>query len=156
MWGDIESGGFTRIDGDLHGDLTARGRVVIGENACLKSHVSGTAITIGGVVYGNIIATERLTLLSTGLIVGDVITRRIQVDDGCLVHGKVTVCKDDEKLKAALAEYHDAEGVRQALTRQKTPRTTTAVSAPAAALAPTAAPTPASASAAGPAAKKPV
>ena len=69
-------------------------------------------------MYGNIIAADRLTLLSTGLIVGNVITRRIQIEAGCLIHGKVTVCKDDEKWQAALAEYHDAEGVRQTLKRQ--------------------------------------
>ncbi|MDR2490696.1 MAG: polymer-forming cytoskeletal protein [Spirochaetaceae bacterium] len=118
VWGDVETGGFTRVDGNVHGDLSAKGRIVIGEKACLKSSISGTSITVGGIVYGNIIAADRLTLLSTGLIVGDVITRRIQIEAGCLIHGKVTVCKDDEKWQAALAEYHDAEGVRQTLKRQ--------------------------------------
>ncbi|MDR0540104.1 MAG: polymer-forming cytoskeletal protein [Spirochaetaceae bacterium] len=118
VWGDVEAAGFTRIDGALHGDLAVQGRIVIGEKACLKSSVSGTSVTIGGIVYGNVIATDRLVLLSTGLVVGDVITRRIQIDDGCLVHGKIVVCKDEEKMKAALAEHHDAEGVRQALKKR--------------------------------------
>jgi cytoskeletal protein CcmA (bactofilin family) len=118
VWGDIEAGGFTRVDGALHGDLAAKGRIVIGEKACLKSSISGTSITIGGIVYGNVIATDRLVLLSTGLVVGDVITRRIQVETGCLVHGKIVVCKDEEKMKAALAEHHDAEGVRQTLKKR--------------------------------------
>lgn len=105
--GDIESGGFTRVDGNIRGDVNARGRVVIGEKARMKSNVSGTFVTVGGVVFGNVLASERLVILSTGLIMGDVITRRIQADDGCLVHGRVRVCRTDEAWNKALAEYRD-------------------------------------------------
>ncbi|MCL1930420.1 MAG: polymer-forming cytoskeletal protein, partial [Treponema sp.] len=86
--GDIETGGFTRIDGSITGNVSALGRVVIGERARMKGNVSGTAITIGGVVCGNVIAEESLVILSTALVLGDIITRRIQADDGCLLHGR--------------------------------------------------------------------
>jgi cytoskeletal protein CcmA (bactofilin family) len=105
--GDIESGGFTRVDGNIRGDVNAQGRLVIGEKARLKSNVSGTFVTVGGVVFGNVLASERLVILTTGLIMGDVITRRIQADDGCLVHGRILVCHTDEEWNKALAEYRD-------------------------------------------------
>jgi cytoskeletal protein CcmA (bactofilin family) len=105
--GDIESGGFTRVDGNIRGDVNAQGRVVIGEKARMKSNVSGTFVTVGGVVFGNVLASERLIILATGLIMGDVITRRIQADDGCLVHGRVRVCTTEEAWNKALAEYRD-------------------------------------------------
>ncbi|MFP3091059.1 polymer-forming cytoskeletal protein [Treponema sp. TIM-1] len=104
VYGDLESGGFTRVDGNLRGNLTARGRVVVGEKARIKSDISGTSITIGGVVYGNVVASERVIILSTGLVLGNIVTRRIQADEGCLVHGRVTVCKTDEKWDQAAAE----------------------------------------------------
>src|SRR5215510_7915701 len=94
--GDIESGGFTRVDGNVLGDVKAKGRVVIGERARMKSNVSGTLITVGGVVVGNVLASERLIILSTGLVMGDIITRRIQADEGCLIHGRVRVCQTEE------------------------------------------------------------
>jgi cytoskeletal protein CcmA (bactofilin family) len=105
--GDIESGGFTRVDGNIRGDVNAKGRVVIGERARMKSTVSGTFVTVGGVVFGNVLASERLIILATGLIMGDVITRRIQADDGCLVHGRVRVCSTEEAWNKALSEYRD-------------------------------------------------
>jgi cytoskeletal protein CcmA (bactofilin family) len=105
--GDIESGGFTRVDGNIRGDVNAQGRVVIGEKARMKSNVSGTFVTVGGVVFGNVLASERLVILATGLIMGDIITRRIQADDGCLVHGRVRVCHTEEAWNKALAEYRD-------------------------------------------------
>ena len=113
--GDIETGGFTRIDGSIMGNVTAKGRVVIGERARMKSNVSGTAITIGGVVYGNVIARESLVILSTALVLGDIITRRIQADDGCLVHGKVLVCPDEESWNRAVSEHHDRQGIKSVL-----------------------------------------
>jgi cytoskeletal protein CcmA (bactofilin family) len=114
--GDVESGGFTRVDGSLRGNLNAQGRVIVGERARRKSSISGTAITIGGVVYGNVLASERVLILSTGLVLGDIITRRIQADDGCLVHGRVTVCQTEEAWKNAVTAYRDAQGVKSALS----------------------------------------
>ncbi|AEF86431.1 conserved hypothetical protein [Treponema primitia ZAS-2] len=114
--GDIESGGFTRVDGSIQGNLTARGRVVVGERARMKGNITGTTVTIGGVVYGNILADERIIILNTALVLGDIITRRIQADEGCLIHGKVTVCQSDEAWDRAVAEHRDAQGVKSALS----------------------------------------
>jgi cytoskeletal protein CcmA (bactofilin family) len=113
--GDIDVGGFTRIDGSIRGNVKAAGRVIIGERARMKSNISGTAITVGGVVYGNIIAAESLKILCTALVIGDIITRRIQADEGCLIHGRVAVCPDEESWTKALAEHRDAQGIKSML-----------------------------------------
>jgi len=113
--GNIESGGFTRVDGNVQGDVKARGRVVIGERARMKSNVSGTSVTVGGVVFGNVLASERLIILATGLVMGDIITRRIQADEGCLIHGKVRVCRTEEAWNRAISEFRDVAGLKDAL-----------------------------------------
>ena len=113
--GDVESGGFTRVDGNVQGDVKARGRLIIGERARMKSNVSGTFVTIGGVVFGNVLASERLVVLATGLVMGDIITRHIQADEGCLIHGRIRVCKTEEGWNRALSEYRDVTGLRESL-----------------------------------------
>ena len=113
--GNIETGGFTRVDGSIVGDVSANGRVVIGERARMKSNITGTAITIGGVVYGNVIAEESLVILSSALVLGDIITRRIQADDGCLIHGRITVCPDEASWTSAVNEFHDGQGIKSVL-----------------------------------------
>jgi cytoskeletal protein CcmA (bactofilin family) len=113
--GNIEAGGFTRIDGAIRGDVRAKGRVVIGERARMKGNVTGTNITIGGVVVGNIISDGHLVILSTALVIGDIITRRIQADDGCFINGKVTVCPNDEIWARTMSEYRDAQGIKSTL-----------------------------------------
>jgi cytoskeletal protein CcmA (bactofilin family) len=115
--GDLETDGFTRIDGAIRGSLAVKGRIIIGESARLYSAVSGTAVTIGGVVRGSVLASERLTVLSTAIVLGDIITRRIQADEGCLIHGRVRVCATVEAWEQAVSEYRDAQGVKSALSQ---------------------------------------
>jgi cytoskeletal protein CcmA (bactofilin family) len=105
--GNIESPGFTRVDGNFLGDLKAHGQVVIGEKARMKSNVSGTSITIGGVVCGNVLASEGLIILATGLVRGDIITRKIRADEGCLIHGRVKVCRTGEAWDKAVSEHRE-------------------------------------------------
>jgi cytoskeletal protein CcmA (bactofilin family) len=115
--GDLETDGFTRVDGKVRGNLTVKGRVVIGEGARMRSNISGTVVTIGGVVRGNVLASERLTVLSSALILGDIITRRIQADEGCLIHGRVRVCVSQESWEEAISEYQDERRVKSALSQ---------------------------------------
>jgi cytoskeletal protein CcmA (bactofilin family) len=105
--GDINCGGFTRVDGEVKGNLYANGRVVVGANARMRSSITGTSVTIGGVIDGNILASERIIVLSSATILGDIITRRIEAHDGCLIHGKIRVCLSEESWEQAKSEYRD-------------------------------------------------
>jgi cytoskeletal protein CcmA (bactofilin family) len=125
--GDVNSAGFTRVDGSLRGNLSVEGRIIVGERARMKSSIAGTAITIGGVVSGNVLASERVTILATGIVLGDIITQRIQADEGCLLHGRITVCETREKWNNAVNEYRDRENIKS-VTAGFTPRPNPAAS----------------------------
>ena len=111
--GEIDAAGFVRVDGNIHGDVTARGRVVIGEKARMRSDIVGTTVIVGGAVKGNIYASEGVTILSTGLVIGDIVTRRIQADDGVFLQGRVIVCGEAGDFQARLDSYRDERGVRE-------------------------------------------
>ncbi len=116
--GTVDAAGFVRVDGALTGDLNAQGRVVVGERARMKSDITGTFITVGGVVMGNIIASERVVVLATALVLGDIVTRHIQADEGSLIHGLVIAVGGAGDWDATLAHYRDARGVRTTLTER--------------------------------------
>ena len=105
--GDIDAAGFTRVDGNVKGNVHVQGRVVVGVDARMRSSITGTNVTIGGVVDGNILASERLVVLATALIIGDITTRRIEAAEGCLIHGRVRVCQTEESWERASAEFRD-------------------------------------------------
>lgn len=114
--GDIDAAGFVRVDGNLRGNLSAKGRVVIGEKARLKSNITGTFVTIGGVVKGNVVAHERVVVLSTGLVLGDIITRKIQAEEGCLIQGKIVALGEKGDWNATLSAYRDTQGIQSVLS----------------------------------------
>ena len=105
--GDIDAFGFARVDGDMKGNLHAQGRVVIGKSARMRSSITGTNITVGGVVDGNILASERLIILPSAIIIGDIVTRRIEAGEGCMIHGKIRVCQNEDSWERAKSEFKD-------------------------------------------------
>lgn len=109
--GELKISGFIRIDGDIDGNLETSGRVIVGENARIRGHVRSRLITIGGVVQGDVIAPDGVTILSTGMVLGTVLTRKLQVEETVILHGPCFAVNDQARFELALSEYND----RQAL-----------------------------------------
>ncbi len=112
--GSIKVAGFIRVDGAVKGDVSAKGRIVLGEKARMESDLRGTSVVVGGVVKGNIFASERVLILSTGLVLGDIITKRIQADEGVFINGRVIVCGEDGDFDARLKAYLEERGIVEA------------------------------------------
>ena len=85
--GNIKVNGFVRVDGDIDGNLETDGNVIIGENARIRGNVKAKSIIIGGIILGNVMAPENAKLLSQSIVVGDVISHKVTVEDMALVHG---------------------------------------------------------------------
>jgi len=85
--GDVVVHGFFRVDGDLQGTVTTEGRILVAPSGRVKGTLAGRDIVVGGVVKGDLYATERITLLSTALVVGNLYAPRIQMERGVLVEG---------------------------------------------------------------------
>jgi cytoskeletal protein CcmA (bactofilin family) len=79
--------GTVRIDGRLEGEIHTKGTLVVGECAVIKGIVTAGTLTCGGKIKGNITATERVQLLKSAIIMGDVRTPSISIEDGAHVHG---------------------------------------------------------------------
>ena len=80
--GDITCGGDLRIDGTLVGNISAKGKVVIGETGRIKGEITCKNTDISGSVDGKIIVTELLSLKSTSKVVGDMSTNRLAIEPG--------------------------------------------------------------------------
>ncbi len=105
--GELKISGFIRIDGDIDGNLETPGRVIIGENARIRGDLRSLFVTIGGVVQGDVIAPEGVTILSTGMVLGTVLTKRLQVEDSVILNGRCFAIEDQERFDAALSEYNN-------------------------------------------------
>ncbi len=110
--GDVEAAGFSRIDGSIKGNLHVKGRVIIGESSRIEGNISGTIVTIGGVVKGDVLATERALVLSSAVVIGDIVTRWLQVEEGSFIQGRVISCGENADWDAKVTAYLDAKSIQ--------------------------------------------
>lgn len=92
-----------RINGKFEGSLTTKGVLIIGANADIKANICGEDVTIAGMVKGNIMATESLTLSSTAKVLGDIEAPLITIEKGAAFNGKCRMSQG----KISLGELSD-------------------------------------------------
>ncbi|MFP4467159.1 MAG: polymer-forming cytoskeletal protein [Candidatus Goldiibacteriota bacterium] len=85
--GHLISKGGIRIDGKVEGNITCTGTVTIGEQALVKGDVEAKNILIGGKVTGDVIAKQKLEILNTGKMHGDIRTPKLIVAEGVIFEG---------------------------------------------------------------------
>ncbi len=91
--GEFKINGLLRIDGEFQGTIETEGKVLIGQSGNTTADIKARLIVIGGSVRGNIFADERVVLLSTGKIKGNIITPSLIMEDGVKFEGNCTINK---------------------------------------------------------------
>lgn len=86
------------ISGTLEGKIVADGFLLIRDGAAITADIKAREIIVGGLVNGNIEATERLEILSTGKIYGNVRTAKFRVADGVIFEGKCEMLRDSDSV----------------------------------------------------------
>ena len=79
--------GTVRIDGRLEGEIHTNGTLVVGELATIKGIISAGTLVSSGKINGTITATEKVQLLKPAVLIGDVRTPAISVEEGAHFHG---------------------------------------------------------------------
>jgi len=95
--GDIKSSGTLRIDGVVEGTINSDGSVVIARDGIARADITADHVVIGGTIHGNIIAREKVEILSTGILHGDVtaIAYGLIVKEGAIFEGSCKMKKTD-------------------------------------------------------------
>ncbi len=95
--GDIICNGDLRIDGTLIGNITAKGKIVVGETGKIKGEVVSKNSDISGFVDGKLIVSELLSLKSTAKVVGDMSTSRLAIEPGSKFTGYCDMTNEPDK-----------------------------------------------------------
>lgn len=85
--GDITSNGDVRIDGNLKGNISISGKLVIGPSGTLEGNVQCQNADISGEVKGKVNVTELLSLKATAKLLGDIVTGKISVEPNATFTG---------------------------------------------------------------------
>jgi cytoskeletal protein CcmA (bactofilin family) len=60
----------------------------------VRARLEGRVINVRGSVTGDVVAHQRLSVLGSGTVTGDVRTPRLRVDDDTVINGSITMRPD--------------------------------------------------------------
>jgi cytoskeletal protein CcmA (bactofilin family) len=90
--GRITSAQDLRIDGKVEGTIEVGNHgLIVGAGAEVKANLVAKSILISGTVIGNVTASERIDVQTTGSVLGDIKSPRLVLIEGSAVKGKVDV-----------------------------------------------------------------
>lgn len=107
--GDVKSNGDIRIDGLLTGNLTTKGKVVIGPTGKVKGEVYCKNSEVSGAVDGRICVSQLLTLKTDSKITGDIITFKLSIEPGAKFTGNCKMSESENNEGTSFAKSKEPE-----------------------------------------------
>lgn len=85
--GHINCASAMRIDGEIEGEFVHAQEIVVGEAGVIKSNVKARNAVIGGTVNGNVEIAEKLELLPSAKVLGDIKAGTLIIGEGAIFKG---------------------------------------------------------------------
>jgi cytoskeletal protein CcmA (bactofilin family) len=90
--GDLSGSEDLYVDGQVDGTIQLSGNsLTIGPNGRVHASVSAKNVIVGGIIDGNIQASERTEFRKTAVVNGDVQSKRIAIEEGAFFNGKLEI-----------------------------------------------------------------
>jgi cytoskeletal protein CcmA (bactofilin family) len=87
--GNLSGGGDLIIEGTVEGQISLKNHLTIEETGVVRADIEAEKLTIKGEASGNIIATERVAILTNAKVMGDVKAPVVIVEDGAGFKGNI-------------------------------------------------------------------
>ena len=85
--GEIHVEGTVRIDGRLDGEIQTKGHVIIGEDGLVEGTIIAGTVVSSGRIKAKVTANERIQLLKTATLIGEVLTPVLIMEEGAKLQG---------------------------------------------------------------------
>ncbi|MBN2656747.1 MAG: polymer-forming cytoskeletal protein [Spirochaetales bacterium] len=87
-----------KIDGYFEGHIESEGSLFIEKDAEVRAQIKVGTIVVGGKVIGNIEASEKLEMLESGKIFGNIRTPNLKVAEGVEFDGECEMIRNPEDI----------------------------------------------------------
>ena len=87
LTGEIHVDGTVRIDGRLDGEIQTKGHVIIGEDGLVQGMITAGTVISSGRIKAKVTAMERVQLLKTATLIGEVHTPALIMEEGAKIQG---------------------------------------------------------------------
>jgi cytoskeletal protein CcmA (bactofilin family) len=93
--GELVADGVIKVEGVVEGTVRADGEVLVTKEGAVEGDIHTREAIIGGRVQGSIFGSERVELQPGSVVVGDIATKRLVVQDGGELNGRVRMGEVD-------------------------------------------------------------
>ena len=102
--GHLHLSGLLRIDGDFSGSIVTAGKVLVGKNGRADCTIEANTVVVGGILRGAIYATEKVIVLASAMVLGNIHAPRLIAEEGVLIDGRLIVRQGAPQTAAAAAD----------------------------------------------------
>jgi cytoskeletal protein CcmA (bactofilin family) len=95
--GTVTAGGTIRVDGQVEGEISAKGDIIIGETGAIQAQLKGRNATIAGTVHGNVDVVDKLEITASGKLYGDIKTGILIIGEGAIFKGSCEMRQGNDK-----------------------------------------------------------
>jgi len=95
--GTIRYQGTVRVDGRLEGEIYTDGNLIIGQKAVITAKIEAGTVTCQGKISGEILAKNRVKLLSPAVFDGTITAPLLSMDEGVMFNGSCNMSKKGER-----------------------------------------------------------
>jgi len=81
--------GHVHVDGRVEGEFRVTGNLDVASGATAKISIDAANVSVKGTVEGPVTAKDKLTLGKNAKLSGDIVVRRLQIEDGASLNGHV-------------------------------------------------------------------
>ena len=92
--GSFNSTGNIVIEGVLKGGVKTAGSVYVGDKANVAADIEAKTARVGGEIKGNLKIEDRLQVVSSAKIFGDIECSSLSVEPGAIINGKIAMGKE--------------------------------------------------------------
>jgi len=98
--GEITVQGTFRVEGEFEGTISKPESLVVGKTGVVTADITVKNAVIGGRVFGNIVAENKIELQGGSHVEGDIRTRRLVIDEGVYFEGNCSMGNKQPGVKA--------------------------------------------------------
>ena len=106
--GTLEVAGKFRIESEVKGTVRCKNELIVGDSARIEGEVEATIVIVAGKISGNVHGTERVEILPSGAVEGDVHTPSLVIQLGGVLEGR---CHMRGQTKPTTADFEQTRPV---------------------------------------------
>ena len=107
----------------ISGDIQSKGSAKIGQGTVVIGNITATSAVIAGAVKGNVDINGPVVIDSSAVIVGDIKSKSVQINNGATIDGRCSQCYADVDTSSIFdikaVGKHNKDEIKSRIKRQQ-------------------------------------